>query len=97
MTGLASGSGAGSNGHPCTLHCLTTSYLRRCCDHAVQAFAVTPDVRTAMETAEPFSLHGAVTRLQILALLKHRVRLYGHEQHVDVESADAQRPRLPLL
>ena len=39
-----------------------------------QAFAVTPDVRTAMETTEPFALHGAVTRLQILALLKHRVR-----------------------
>ena len=42
---------------------------------ALQAFAVTPDVRTAVETAEPFALHGVTTRLLLLALLKHRVGL----------------------
>jgi len=41
----------------------------------LQAFAVTPDVRTAVETAEPFALHGVTTRLLLLALLKHRVSL----------------------
>ena len=59
--------------------CLTSTRLRVCYDCIMQAFAVTPDVRTAMETAQPFALHGAVTRLQILALLKHRVRRCNRE------------------
>ena len=48
---------------------------------AVQAFAVTPDVRTAVETAEPFALHGVTTRLLLLALLKHRVSSIALSTH----------------
>ncbi len=43
----------------------------RCCSH--QAFPVTPDVRKAYDSAEPFELHGCILRATVLRLLQHRV------------------------
>ena len=43
----------------------------RCCSH--QAFPVTPDVRKAYDSAEPFELHGCILRANVLRLLQHRI------------------------
>lgn len=43
----------------------------RCCSH--QAFPVTPDVKKAFDSAEPFELHGLILRHTVLHLLQHRI------------------------
>ena len=46
----------------------------RCCSH--QAFPVTPDVKKAFDSAEPFELHGTILRHTVLHLLQHRIGFF---------------------
>ncbi|CAK0770655.1 hypothetical protein CVIRNUC_003789 [Coccomyxa viridis] len=46
----------------------------RCCSH--QAFPVTPDVKKAFDSAEPFELHGTILRHTVLHLLRHRIGFF---------------------
>lgn len=57
----------------------------RCCSH--QAFPVTPDVKKAFDSAEPFELHGLILRHTVLHLLQHRIGFF------DPASADIPPPR----
>ena len=41
-----------------------------------QGFPVTPEIKKAFESVEPFELHGYVMRTCILRLLKHRIGLF---------------------
>eukprot|EP00891_Asterochloris_glomerata_P005649 jgi/Astpho2/5649/gw1.00079.232.1_t len=72
----------------------------RCCSH--QAFAVTPDVKRAFETVEPFDLHGVVLRSTLLKLIQHRIGVFVSDASGEVPPANShipstQRERLALL
>ena len=61
----------------------------RCCSH--QAFPVTPDVRKAYDSAEPFELHGCILRATVLHLLEHR-RGFFDPAHADLPPARSHIP-----
>ena len=62
----------------------------RCCAH--QAFPVTPEVRRAYDSAEPFDLHGVILRSTLLRLLQYRVGLFALEPGGDVPPARSHIP-----
>ena len=62
----------------------------RCCGH--QAFPITPDVRKAYDSAEPFDLHGIMLRSTLLRLIQHRIGFFSPEASGEIPSARAQIP-----
>ncbi len=62
----------------------------RCCAH--QAFPVTPEVRRAYDSAEPFELHGVILRATVLRLLQHRVGFFALEPGGEVPPARSHIP-----
>ena len=50
----------------------------RCCSH--QAFAVTPDVKRAFETVEPFDLHGELRSWGCLQMQEWRLSGRGPDE-----------------
>ena len=62
----------------------------RCCGH--QAFPITPDVRKAYDSAEPFDLHGIMLRSTLLRLIQHRIGFFSPEASGEIPSARAQVP-----
>jgi hypothetical protein len=46
----------------------------RCCNHG--AFPVTPDVKKAFDSAEPFAAHGIILRETVLHLIQHRLGFF---------------------
>ena len=62
----------------------------RCCAH--QAFPITPDVRRAYDSAEPFDLHGIVLRGTLLRLIQHRVGFFSPEVSGEIPSVRAHIP-----
>ncbi len=61
----------------------------RCCSH--QAFPVTPDVRKAYDSAEPFELHGCILRATVLHLLEHRKGFFD-PAHAELPPARSHIP-----
>ena len=78
--------------------CLKVSHVQvrqlvetlRCCAH--QAFPITPDVRRAYDSAEPFDLHGIVLRGTLLRLIQHRVGFFSPDASGEIPSARAHIP-----
>ena len=62
----------------------------RCCAH--QAFPITPDVRRAYDSAEPFDLHGIVLRSTLLRLIQHRVGFFSPDASGEIPSVRAHIP-----
>lgn len=62
----------------------------RCCTH--QAFPVTPEVRRAYDSAEPFELHGVILRSTIARLLQHRIGFFALEPGGEVPAARSHIP-----
>lgn len=50
----------------------------RCCNHG--AFPVTPDVKKAFDSAEPFASHGIISRETILHLIQHRLGFFEPDE-----------------
>eukprot|EP00884_Botryococcus_braunii_P006609 jgi/Botrbrau1/1594/Bobra.0185s0013.2 len=50
----------------------------RCCNHG--AFPVTPDVKKAYDSAEPFASHGIISRETILHLIQHRLGFFEPDE-----------------
>ena len=62
----------------------------RSCAH--QAFPITPDVRKALDSAEPFDLHGVVPRDTLLLLLLHRIGMFQPDASGDIPPAQSHIP-----
>lgn len=73
----------------------------RCCSH--QAFPVTPDVKKAFDSAEPFELHGTILRHTVLHLLQHRIGFFDPLQadippsRSHIPTTQAVRAQPPVL
>jgi chloride channel 7 len=61
----------------------------RCCSH--QAFPVTPDVKKAFDSAEPFELHGTILRHTVLHLLRHRIGFFD-PAHAEIPPSRSHIP-----
>ncbi|KAK9816592.1 hypothetical protein WJX72_002361 [[Myrmecia] bisecta] len=72
----------------------------RCCSH--QSFPVTPDVKRAFDSAEPFDLHGVIRRNTLLRLIQHRVGFFQPQPNGEIPPSrghipTTQKERLALL
>ena len=66
----------------------------RCCSH--QAFPVTPDVKKAFDSAEPFELHGTILRHTVLHLLQHRIGFFDPLQ-ADIPPSRSHIPSTQMV
>lgn len=66
----------------------------RCCSH--QAFPVTPDVKKAFDSAEPFELHGTILRHTVLHLLQHRIGFFDPLQ-ADIPPSRSHIPTTQMV
>lgn len=66
----------------------------RCCSH--QAFPVTPDVKKAFDSAEPFELHGTILRHTVLHLLLHRIGFFDPVQ-ADIPPSRSHIPTTQMV
>ena len=66
----------------------------RCCSH--QAFPVTPDVKKAFDSAEPFELHGTILRHTVLHLLQHRIGFFDPVQ-ADIPPSRSHIPTTQMV
>ena len=62
----------------------------RCNNH--QAFPVTPEVRRAFDSAEPFDLHGVVLRVDLLKLILHRIGFFELEASGEIPPSRSHIP-----
>ena len=62
----------------------------RCNNH--QAFPITPDVRRAYDSAEPFDLHGVILRVDLLKLVMHRIGFFELDASGEVPPSRSHIP-----
>ena len=62
----------------------------RCNNH--QAFPITPDVRRAYDSAEPFDLHGVILRVELLKLVLHRIGFFELDASGEIPSSRSHIP-----
>ena len=53
---------------------------------------MTPDVRKAFDSAEPFDLHGVVLRVDVLKLIMHRIGFFELDASGEIPSSRSHIP-----
>ena len=67
----------------------------RCNNH--QAFPITPDVRRAYDSAEPFELHGVILRVDLLKLVMHRIGFFELDASGEVPPSRSHIPTTQMV